>query len=258
MVKTSRLLWRRYVKGSPLERPPRRFVDFIRRAPWEVKKNRLEHWALCDLISKLPADANCVDVGANEGDILQAMVRGCPQGRHIAFEPVPELQEMLRRRFPAVEVRGEAVGDASGEAVFTLVPDRASRSGLAETIDLTVPDATVDIAVPVMRLDDVLPSEYVPTLVKIDVEGAELQVIQGARTTLRAHRPVLAFEHQYGNRIDRQKTLALYAELADAGYTVRTMSGLALTADEFADRVAARTEWNFLAYPDARDPVSSE
>lgn len=249
LARTSRTLWRRYVQGSPLERPARHVIDVVRRTPPGVRKNQREDWALCDLIKALPDDANCIDVGANEGNILQAMMRGCPRGRHIAFEPVPELREALRRRFPTVDVRPEALGDSPGEAVFTLVPGRASLSGLASTLDLAVPQQTVDMTVPVVRLDDILPAGYVPSLLKIDVEGAEMNVLVGARRTLRTHRPLVAFEHQYGSRSDAQKTLSLYDELAAAGYSVETMDGAPLSSRDFCERVATRTDWNFLARP---------
>ena len=57
----------------------------------------------------LTSDANCVDVGANVGDVLAEMVQIAPLGHHVAFEPLPELASVLTRRFPDVEVRNAAV-----------------------------------------------------------------------------------------------------------------------------------------------------
>jgi hypothetical protein len=55
------------------------------------------------------------------------------------------------------------------------------------------------ITVRTARLDDDLPAGFVPTLSKIDVEGAEEQVIVGAMQTLRRHRPTVVFEHGRGS-----------------------------------------------------------
>src|SRR5437868_6562966 len=52
----------------------------------------------------LDEGANCVDVGANVGDVLRDIVRCAPRGKHIAFEPLPDLQAQLCRDFPSVEV----------------------------------------------------------------------------------------------------------------------------------------------------------
>ena len=55
------------------------------------------------------------------------------------------------------------------------------------------PNATYNV--PVIALDDyVADTGAVPTMIKIDVEGAELQVLQGARRTIRAARPLLTME----------------------------------------------------------------
>ena len=47
-------------------------------------------------------------------------------------------------------------------------------------------------------LDRCLPDGYVPTLIKIDVEGAELQVFEGAIETISRYKPIIIFEHGKG------------------------------------------------------------
>lgn len=238
---------KRRIAGTPLDGPARRVLA-LASSP-SARKNSRDDEALRSLIRSLPADAQCVDVGANMGHILGAMVESCPDGRHVAFEPVPQLAQDLRRRFPRVDVRAQGVADAPGRTSFTMVPGKPSRSGISATLDLTVDAAVEEIEIEVTTLDDALPADYRPALVKVDVEGGELEVLVGARRVLGEHHPVLAVEHQYGRRSDPERTLRIHDVLTELGYEVRTISGPALERQRFADLVAARAEWNFLAYP---------
>jgi FkbM family methyltransferase len=169
--------------------------------PHSTAQDRRDHEALATILATaLSPTSNCVDVGAHAGDVLADMVRIAPQGLHIGFEPLPHLAQRLRQRLPAVTVRDLALGDAPATATFTHVLDRPGWSGLRPR---PTPEGararTEEITVTVATLDDALPAGYVPTLVKIDVEGAELQVLQGARRTLTTHRPLLVFEHGLGS-----------------------------------------------------------
>jgi FkbM family methyltransferase len=169
--------------------------------PAHTTQDRRDHEALATIFAAaLAPDACCVDVGAHTGDVLAEMVRIAPRGRHIGFEPLPELATALRRRLPGVEVREVALSDAPGSAPFVHVLDRPGWSGFKArpTPDGEAP-RTETIEVAVERLDDALPDGYAPTLVKLDVEGAELAVLQGARATLAAHHPLLVFEHGLGS-----------------------------------------------------------
>ena len=146
----------------------------------------------------LAEDSNCVDVGANEGRFLWHMTQRAPRGRHFAWEPVPHLAARLRELFPQVEIHDAAVGDTPvGETSFVVVKNDAAYSGLLER-DYPPGFETEEIQVRVERLDSELPPDYAPTLIKIDVEGAELGVLRGAAETIRRHRPVVVFEHGPG------------------------------------------------------------
>jgi FkbM family methyltransferase len=238
---------KRLIAGTPLEGPARRLLA-LASSP-SARKNSRDDEALRTLIRSLPDDANCVDVGANIGHILAAMVDGCPQGRHVAFEPVPQLAQDLRRRFPKVDVRAQGVADVPGRTTFTVVPGKPSRSGISATLDLTVDAAVQEIEIEVTTLDAALATGVRPTLIKVDVEGGELEVLLGARRVLAEHQPILALEHQYGRRAAPDRTLRIHDLLTELGYEVRTMAGAPLDRQRFVDMVAAREEWNFLAYP---------
>jgi FkbM family methyltransferase len=169
--------------------------------PAHTTQDRRDHEALATIFAAaLAPDACCIDVGAHSGDVLAEIVRIAPRGRHIGFEPLPALATALRRRLPGVDIRNVALGDAEGSAPFIHVLDRPGWSGLKArpTPDGDAP-RTETIEVTVERLDGALPAGYVPTLIKLDVEGAELDVLHGARATLAAHHPLLIFEHGLGS-----------------------------------------------------------
>ncbi len=145
----------------------------------------------------LSVDSNCIDVGSHEGRVLAEMVRLSPGGRHIAYEPLPRLFEQLKRKFPQVDVREAALSNVDGLSLFTHVKNLPSYSGFKRRSYPARPDIET-LNVRVERLDSHLPAGYVPSMIKIDVEGAEQQVIEGAIETLARHRPVVLFEHGKG------------------------------------------------------------
>src|ERR1700722_6182673 len=99
----------------------------------------LERRELCDdrglkivLASVLEGSSSAVDVGANEGHVLDLIVRLAPTGRPPPFEPISELYESLVARFPAVDIHRSAVSDTAGTAEFTKVVDAPAYSGLRQ------------------------------------------------------------------------------------------------------------------------------
>jgi FkbM family methyltransferase len=221
--------------------------------PAHTTQDRRDHEALATILATaLRPDASCVDVGAHRGDVLDDIVRIAPRGRHIGFEPLPELAAQLQRRHPQVDVRAVALSDRNGDATFTHVLDRPGWSGFKAR---PTPDGaaarTQAITVPTARLDDALAPGHRPALVKIDVEGAELQVLEGARATLAAHQPLVVFEHglgsadHYGTRPEQVHDL-----LAGLGYRVFDLQGHGpYDRAAFMETFHTAARVNFLARP---------
>jgi FkbM family methyltransferase len=201
------------------------------------------------LAATLRRGSNVIDVGANVGAVLEQVVRLADAGTHIAYEPVPELAADLRARFPGVDVREAALSDEAGDAEFTVVVDRPSYSGLVERRDIPASAAgRRRIKVALERLDDVLPEGYAPDLIKIDVEGAEVRVLQGARRTLEAHRPTLLFEHGAGGAdLYCTTSTQLWELLSGCGLRIFDLEGGGPFSREEFERLFDKPVWNYVA-----------
>ncbi len=193
------------------------------------------------------------DVGANVGffSLLAARLAG-PEAKVLSFEPIKEnvskLSENVRRnQFDNVRIFPIALGAANGERTFQLSesPTWGKFKGVAQE----VPNKYVrDITVQVRRLDDLVSAENLPPpeFIKIDVEGAELEVIEGARDTLVRYGPTLMIELHGTNE-------ALVSLLGEVGYGLLPLSSTTPNVTE--------AHWNAmtLAFPSARaDKIVSQ
>lgn len=168
-----------------------------------VRRNIREDAMLPQLLAfTLNSDSNCLDIGSHGGSVLRQMVRCAPRGRHIAYEPIPNLAVSLRAQFPMVDVRQAAVGAKAERSSFFHVTSAPAYSGLKSRAGAAYgwPEHVraadvVQIAVDVHQIDTALPEGWAPDLVKIDVEGAEGIVISGALETIASHRPIVVFEY---------------------------------------------------------------
>lgn len=217
---------------------------------WPSKVGRRERrdnrHAVVALAARLHADADCVDVGAHQGGFLQHMARLAPEGRHLAFEPLPHLNEALRARFPAVDVRQAALSDAPGTAEFFYLPEAAGMSGLRARPD-AVDAAAQRLSVRLEVLDDII-GDRAPAVIKIDVEGAELQVLAGAQQTLARHRPMVLLEHGLAARQYGTSSGDIHDALTAPGLRVFDMDGGGpYDRAEFERLTSGGPFWNWLA-----------
>jgi FkbM family methyltransferase len=147
------------------------------------------------LASTLHEQATYVDVGSNRGQILREALRIAPGGRHVAFEPIPALAAELAREFPSVDCRQKAIGARREMTEFCHFRKLDGWSGLRRSREISDERGDPEmIEVEVSTLDEEL-AGLTPAVLKIDVEGAELDVLQGARALLAEVRPVVIFEH---------------------------------------------------------------
>jgi FkbM family methyltransferase len=198
--------------------------------------------------------SNCVDVGAYRGRMLEEIVRIAPRGRHIAYEPLPDRQRSLAARYPQVDVRWAAVSNETGEASFSYVKNEPARSGLkARSLRETSP--VEQLTVRTVALDHDLPDGYVPALIKVDVEGAERQVFEGAIETIARYQPVIVFEHGRGGApYYGTQPRHVYALLHDrAGLAIFDIDGDGpYTLRQFEEAFERDQRWDYVARPAIR------
>lgn len=183
-----------------------------------------------------------VDVGAHIGSILVQVHRADPSIEIVAFEAEPSKARKLQRRFPFCEVNAVAVGDRTGE--ITLFVNRAA-SGYNTTLEERAAEADDRVTVPLARLDDMIADRDLDVM-KIDVEGAELGVLNGAEQIIGLRKPTIMFESAKLTGADTgPPETRIWEWLTAHGYAV-------MTPDRVAHDAPAMTLETFLdchAYP---------
>jgi FkbM family methyltransferase len=218
------------------------------------QRNRLDDQALrMVMAATLRTSSSCVDVGANDGTILQEMLRLAPAGRHVAFEPLADHVMRLCAKFPSVDVRNLALGDHEDEVPFIRRREPAL-SSLAVGPAGTNPEAwnaTADcVTVRLATLDAQLEDAAAPALIKIDVEGSECAVLQGALATLTRHRPVVAIEHGLGATHHGYQAGGIYQPLSEAGLRIFDADGAGpYSHDQLIESVLTSRMWFYFAFP---------
>lgn len=169
----------------------------------------------------------CYDIGANQGLwSLRMAERASSQGRVFAFEPVPanvrSLKENAALSGCEIGVCAFALGDADGMVEMHLPPDVGSGSLAAQG------QGAERLTVQMRRLDDVWRLQGCPavSLVKLDVEGAEVLVLKGASLFLASVLPVVCCE------INPERLDAMGASVADLAGIFTRLSYKAFVWDE--------------------------
>lgn len=142
----------------------------------------------------LPKGGTFIDIGANIGNhTLFAATHIGQTGQVVAFEPIPRIAAQLRsslsiNNLSNVNLHEVACSDTEGEAVLTLVAGNIGGSSLHRKTDQgSIPVKT--------KTADHFTAELTSiSLIKIDAEGHELEVLRGLGETLTKHRPTLIIE----------------------------------------------------------------
>ena len=218
------------MQTKPLGRLIRRFGPSARllteyRSRTLVRAPEFADLLLCTRFARPGSTA--VDVGASVGNYAVAMMRAVGKhGRVLALEANPTVFEELRHSIwgTAVEAHNVAASNAAGPGVLLIPTDTRGRAlePIASLVDRGQRARRVTVSQ--VRLDDLLRDVDDVSLLKVDVEGHELQVLKGASNVLERHRPTVVAEiedrHMHGGTVGD-----VVDYMAAAGYVCHAIHG---------------------------------
>ena len=167
-----------------------------------VESGELERGTRLLIQSFLKPNDVFIDVGANLGMHTLAAAQAMQgRGRIIAFEPFEPTQRLLAKSISIngfaemTEIHQAAVSNRGGHQTLFL----GATSGHHSLFPLTTPStlAPPPVEVALVRLDDVVPGGTKVDLIKIDVEGAELEVLESAKQIIVSN-PSIALIVEFG------------------------------------------------------------
>jgi FkbM family methyltransferase len=173
----------------------------------------------------LKPDFNVLDIGAHIGlfSVLAARIVA-PGGKVFSFEPTPFTRSVLTEVIGlngvsgAVEVRSEAVSNRSGTTIFYDTGDEISNANSLVHIDR----GKTGIGVQLTSIDHFVEERgIIPDCIKIDVEGAELDLLEGARKTFTNARPFARLGlHPPQIKLNGQSLEDVWKILGEFGYEI--------------------------------------
>jgi FkbM family methyltransferase len=207
--------------GLPLYIRPNQINDLI------ALFGRPEEEFVADMVASLGPGDVFVDAGAYIGQ-YSVQAAGCvgSQGAVVAVEPDTDNFRLLQRNVEAnangcVRLVKGALGHQDGTVEITTVPDDSALCTLSDTwVDELYPDEHLDTqaqTVPLMTIATTMRElglDHID-LLKVDVEGAEVQVFEGARDCLRSGQIRRIICELHGNTAPRVKAL-----LEECGYRI--------------------------------------
>ena len=174
------------------------------------------------------------DVGANFGLFTFFLRAAAPDLKVEAFEPDPDYLALLERTvedhgLDRVRVHAVALSDHEGSARFQRDLVTGATGGLSQagrtpgTLEPNWDSPTIEVATSTIDVESAALGP--PDLIKIDVEGAELEVLRGGVETLRVHRPILLVECTRRQAQVRDLLAGVGYEIRDPKSPLATVTG---------------------------------
>lgn len=234
-VRTARLRYVRHVIVSETRRAAIRkrirytvgegAFAFARACYWSLKLRWVEYEPETRILPDLVRKGDCcLDAGGNFGQFASFLSHAVgPNGTVFSFEPLPYNQQIFRRVMALlgrrnVELVPMAVADREGPLTILIPESNTAEAYVSPGPGESVEATTIDRFVQRRRLPRV-------SLLKIDVEGFEREVLLGALRTIREHRPAIICEiTHYASERRGVDPLATFLMIQNEGYSAFIVS----------------------------------
>lgn len=203
----------------------------------------------------LGRDAEVIfDIGAHGGlHTARFLELVGPSGKVVAFEPLPDLANALVHKFadPRLVVENRAVADFVGTSKFVVAEGDLEESGLRQR-QYNRPDVVKprEIEVSVVTLDGYTENAKRLDFVKIDVEGAEIACLRGARQVVQRFRPLISIEYGAPSyRAYGHESVTLFDLASELDMLVVDLFGNAIEKRDDWRRFCDRMYWDYFLVP---------
>ncbi len=231
----------------------------LKKLPLRITKNQRYDSQTEKIISKYCIDNSItVDVGCHKGEILDIFLKNAPNGIHYGFEPIPDLFTALKQKYndcTRCVISDLALSDTKGVSTFNYVTTNPAYSGLKKR-EYDIHEKETIISVNTDLLDNFpFMDNRLPDLIKIDVEGGELQVLRGSINLIKDSKPIIIFEHGLGaSEYYGTTPNEVFDLLNDSGLLVSTMHRFLrkktpFNKTDFCYQYYSRKNYYFVAYP---------
>lgn len=191
-----------------------------------------------------------LDIGSNIGYyslFVSSLLKNT--GEVYAFEPITSLFNQINESiklngFTNIKALQTALGNEKAEKEIYLRDENMGGSSLIDYKDLNIVRVSSIEKIMVDKLDSVLPKNTKVDLIKIDVEGYELEALQGAKKILEAQHPVIFMEFSpvFYEQDRKGKTQEMITFLEELNYTCQTIAGEPLYLKKWVEKTTNPTQ----------------
>jgi len=203
--------------------------DILRRI---LLKREYEPEVVEELRKYIDPNKDALDIGANVGLFTILLASLLSEDRRVlAVEPTPGALSCLKKNIEAHNLNGKVIlfegvmAENRGQTILNVIENREEYSSLLKLVSSEIHNEKVkEIEIPVETIDQLVKQHNLtPGLIKIDTEGAELRVLQGAFQTIMNYRPVILCEAWPDEMLKKAggKPGAVIKLLMECGYAVR-------------------------------------